>query len=374
MYRTNAQSRVIEEAFLRAGLPYRLVGATRFYGRREIKDILAYLRLIHNPDDSVSLMRVINTPPRGIGDKTVGALLDWASGEGLSTGDALDRLAHDATAGPFSGRARNALHDFARTLDGWRTAREELSVGNLLKRVLEDTVYRTYINDGTTEGEERWENVAELLNVATEYEALPLAAFLEDVSLVSDIDNLPAEAGAPTLLTLHAAKGLEFGVVFLVGLEEGLLPHSRSYDDPEAMAEERRLMYVGMTRAKHRLYLVYAFQRSTWGGRELALVSRFLEDIPGHLLTGNRVVGARRGGMMDRAAYRQATSWPAQAASTGDTAYRAGQRVSHPKFGEGLVIESRASGEDQEVTVVFDEAGLKRLLASLANLEILDSK
>lgn len=377
MYRTNAQSRVLEEVFIRQGLPYKLVGATRFYGRKEIKDVLGYLRAIHNPDDTVSLYRVINTPPRGIGDKTIQTLEAWAAEDGLTPGAALLRLADAPDEGPFTGKARSALAGFGSMLAGWREAKESTPLGDLLKLVLDETGYLSSLDDGTDAGEERAENVMELLNVAREYEHVPLPEFLAEVALVSEVDDLEESANAPTLLTLHAAKGLEFDVVFLVGLEEGVLPHSRSLEDPEEMAEERRLMYVGMTRARAKLFLVYCFQRTQWGGSNTNMRSRFIEDIPTSLITAAR-------GTRLSVGYREATRWttgmPPRVGRGGAAAeetsagpqFRAGQRVMHPRFGEGIVIESRPSGSDEEVSVVFDEAGLKRLMASFANMEILE--
>ncbi|MBN1430847.1 MAG: UvrD-helicase domain-containing protein [Anaerolineae bacterium] len=368
MYRMNAQSRAIEDAFVRSGLPYRLVGATRFYSRKEIKDVLAYLRLIHNPDDSVSLLRVIGTPPRGIGQKTVDALMTWATEQGISAGQALIDLVEGGAAAPFAGRARSSLAGFGEQLHRWRELRDSISLVDLLRRLLGDIGYATYINDGTEEGEQRWANVEELVNVAAEYEELPLSAFLEEVALVSEVDNLPEEVGAPTLLTLHAAKGLEFDVVFMAGVEDGILPHNRSWDDPEEMAEERRLMYVGMTRACRRLYLIHAFQRTRWGQTEINAPSRFLDDIPANLMTG------RSANQKSKPSFQQATRWeetakPPKGVGTAAGQFKAGQRVFHAKFGKGLVIESKQSGNDEEVSIAFEGAGVKRLLASFARLE-----
>jgi DNA helicase-2/ATP-dependent DNA helicase PcrA len=373
MYRTNAQSRAVEEAFLRAGLPYHLVGAQRFYGRKEIRDLIAYLRLIHNPADSVSLLRVVNTPPRGVGAKTLEQLQSAASAAGLAPGDVLRNLGeHGNTstfADLFAGRAGVSLANFGRALNRWHLARTELSVVQLMDLVLDGTGYKDYIDDGTEEGEERWANVMELRGVAAESDDLALAEFLEQVALVSDQDTL-AEAGqAPTLLTLHAAKGLEFPVVFILGLDEGVLPHQRSFDDPEAMHEERRLMYVGMTRAKDRLYLLRAFRRSLYGDSSLSEPSRFLEDIPDDLLAGN--VGRKKSSA--ERYYARATRWdrPSRVASVTAAKHKTGQRVRHGQFGEGIVVESKLSGGEEEVIVVFDEVGVKRLAADVANLEIL---
>ncbi|NIO71825.1 MAG: UvrD-helicase domain-containing protein, partial [Anaerolineae bacterium] len=266
MYRTNAQSRPIEDAFVWRGMPYKLVGATRFYERREIKDVLAYLRLIHNPYDNVSLARVINVPPRGIGSKTIAQLEKWAGEMGVAVYDALRVIGEGERAEgaeeaevPLSSRAQKALLGFATLLEGLIAARGKLDLLELLDLVLAKTSYADYVQDGTEEGRDRWANIMELRTVAKEYLDLPaetaLTTFLEEVALVSDVDNLDEQVDAPTLLTLHMAKGLEFPVVFMVGMEEGIFPHNRSMDDPDQMEEERRLCYVGITRAKERLYL-----------------------------------------------------------------------------------------------------------------------
>jgi DNA helicase-2/ATP-dependent DNA helicase PcrA len=368
MYRTNAQSRAFEDAFIRAGLPYRLVGATRFYARREIKDIVAFLRLIHNPTDGVSMARVINVPPRAIGRKTVGVLEDAARERGTSVYEVLEEIPNSTAQGPKLGtRAQRALAAFLEMLEGWIAARGSLTVAQLMDRVLEDTRYADYLRDGSEEGEERWANVLELHNVAADYEDMTLTDFLADVALVSDVDNLSDEVDAPTLLTLHSAKGLEFPVVFVTGLEDGLLPHSRSFDDPEQMAEERRLSYVGLTRAKDRLYLTYAFRRTRYGDSEPSVPSRFLDDIPPQLLSGSWRQARRD-------TSRHITAWQPtpEVARPAQPRFRTGQRVRHVTFGEGLVVESRVDGADEIVTVAFEEVGLKRLLANLAPLEPLE--
>jgi len=368
MYRTNAQSRAFEDAFIRAGLPYRLVGATRFYARREIKDLIAFLRLIHNPTDGVSMARVINVPPRGIGQKTVAFLEDTARERGISVYEVLKEIPNPKAQSPKLGaRAQRALVSFLELLEGWIAARAALTVAQLMDRVLEDTRYADYLRDGTEEGEERWANVLELRNVAAEYEDLTLTDFLADVALVSDVDNLSDEVDAPTLLTLHSAKGLEFPVVFITGLEDGVLPHSRSFDEPEQMAEERRLMYVGLTRAEDRLFLTYAFRRTRYGDSEPSVPSRFLDDIPPELVSGSW-------GKAQRDASRRATTWQPEpdARRLAQPQFHAGQRVWHATFGEGMVVESRADGSDEIVTAIFEDVGLKRLMASLAHLERLE--
>jgi DNA helicase II / ATP-dependent DNA helicase PcrA len=383
MYRTNAQSRAVEEAFLHAGLPYKLVGAQRFYGRKEIKDIVAYLRVVHNPADSVSLLRVINTPPRGLGAKTLELLTSTAGAAGVPATSVLRDLGTNGAKSPFAahlgGKAGAGLAGFGQLLERWQQAKGELSVEQLFQRVVDEVGYADFVNDGTEEGMERWANVLELRAVAAESPETGLGEFLEQVALVSDQDTLAEEAQAPTLLTLHAAKGLEFPVVFIVGLDEGILPHQRSFEDPEAMHEERRLMYVGMTRAKDRLYLLRAFRRSIYGDSGPSEASRFFDDIPEHLLTGN----LSRKQAKAEAYFQKATRWDSPAASPASagrasqpaaalaTRYRSGQRVRHKLFGEGIVIGSKVRGDDEEVDVAFEEVGLKRLVASIANMELL---
>jgi DNA helicase-2/ATP-dependent DNA helicase PcrA len=238
---------------------------------------------------------------------------------------------------------------------------------------LEDTRYADYIRDGSDEGEERWANVLELRNVAADYESHSLTEFLTDVALVSDVDNLSGDVDAPTLLTLHSAKGLEFPVVFITGLEEGLLPHSRSFDEPEEMAEERRLTYVGLTRAEDRLFLTYAFRRTRYGSSEATVPSRFLADIPTELTSGSWR-GARQSARQQETRWERST--PAKVVTfeerSNDPQYRAGQRVAHKAFGEGIVLASRLQGNDEIVTVNFEEEGEKRLMASFAPMEVLE--
>jgi DNA helicase-2/ATP-dependent DNA helicase PcrA len=370
MYRTNAQSRVLEETFLRANLPYRLVGAQRFYGRREVKDLIAYLRLVHNPADQVSLLRVLNTPPRGLGDKSVSALLQTAERAGIPASRVLLDLAvpDSQFAGTFPGRAGQALTQFGRQLSAWIGSEQELPLGVLVDHILADVRFRDYIDDGTEEGEERWENVQELRRLAEEYAELGMTTFLEYVALVSDQDTLTEAQNAPILLTLHAAKGLEFPVVFIVGLDEGLLPHSRSLGEPEAMAEERRLFYVGITRAKDRLFLVRAFRRRMIGVSEVSEPSRFLEDIPADRVAGDRPGRQTR----EQAVFERQTRWESLPTAPIQPRYRAGMRIRHPTFGEGMVLETRIAKDDEELTVQFERVGLKWLAASLAKIEILE--
>lgn len=370
MYRTNAQSRALEEAFLGASLPYRLVGAQRFYGRREIKDIIGYLRVIHNPSDQVSLLRVLNTPSRGIGDKTVAGLLSVAERNQVEPAQVLLDLAggHSSRfANAFDSRAQNALLSFAEPFSAWIAQKDDLELVPLIDRVLEDTGYRSYIDDGTEEGAQRLENIEELRLAAFDLEGIDLTAFLERVALVSDQDTLTEAQNAPTLLTLHAAKGLEFPVVIIIGMDEEMLPHRRSYDDAEAMAEERRLFYVGVTRAEERLFLVRSFRRRFAGASDLTEPSRFLADIPQDLLDGD----TGSGHAWERRSYESDTTWEPEVKTPPQPRFQSGMRVRHDTFGEGIVLETEISFDDEEITVEFEQHGIKHLVASLAQLEVL---
>ncbi len=372
MYRTNAMSRLIEEAFLQARLPYRLVGAQRFYGRREVKDVVAFLRLIHNPADEASLDRIINVPPRGIGEKTLTTLHMVARQNEMQPGEVLIDLARGDQSAfwkSFTGRAALPLADFGGMLANWRVAAQTLNVPELFDRVVKDLGYKEYIDDESEEGEDRWENVIELKRLADEYSTRTLDEFLENIALVSDQDTI-AEGNVPTLLTLHAAKGLEFGAVFIVGLDDGILPHSRSFDNPESMEEERRLFYVGITRAKDKLYLIRAIQRGGRGSQEETFPSRYLDDVPSDLLVGKTRTGRALRGQMPEAKWQTHHS-QGQPASVTPAKYRAGTRIKHPSWGEGIVLDSKVQDDDEIVDVVFESVGIKRLSASLANLKII---
>ena len=268
MYRMNAQSRAIEESFLRYGIRYQLVGGTRFYSRREVKDALAYLRVLRSDTDSVSFERIINVPARGIGDKTIEALRAAAAREGGSTWGAIEAAVTGELPG-LAPRTRNALAEFAVLVRRLRTRVGVLALPELLDEALEASGYRAMLADGSEDGEERWANLLELRAVTTRYDDLTpddaLDRLLEETALVADQDSYEGDADAVTLITLHAAKGLEFPVVFIAGLEEGLFPHSRALDDEKELEEERRLAYVGITRAKRRLFLSHAWRRATWG-------------------------------------------------------------------------------------------------------------
>ncbi len=482
LYRTNAQSRAIEEAFLRYGLRYQLIGGTRFYQRREVKDALAYLRVLRSDTDIVSYERIINLPGRGIGDKTLEVLRIAAAEPEQTYWSGLER----AAAGELlvlGARARAAVADFAGLVRRLRSRIGVLGLPELLDDVLEVSGYRAMLADGTEENEERWRNLLELRSVTTRYDDLApedaLDRLLEETALVADQDAYEADADAVTLITLHAAKGLEFGAVFISGMEEGVFPHSRALDDATQLEEERRLAYVGITRAKERLFLSHAWQRATWGpgGGGPSVPSRFLFEIPADLMEGPHLepgegsdagydldlaFGARRssrfgapiragGGAYragsgrpgapaagqpfvpsrDLAARRAAfdagapsgslavpgrrrfgdvaaadddhpdaafaddlpvrrsaaplagagaaparpASAPARSTSAprvrvpGERLFRDGDRVAHARFGDGVVVTSKLTRDDEEVTVAFRNGGVKTLLASMAHLE-----
>ena len=388
MYRTNAQSRALEEAMVRAGIPYKLVGATRFYARREIRDLVAYLRLVQNPYDSLSLQRVINVPGRGIGHRTVEELGRRASrlGVPLYTAIQLEVEPHEENAKTedrprFSPRTLSALQRFLQLLNELAGAAESEPTVSLVDLLLARLDYRSYLLNVLEDGEERWENVQELRAVSEQFSDLkPLAgleAFLESIALVSDVDNMEEQAEAVTLITLHQAKGLEFPVVFIVGMEEGVFPHIRSFDDPAQMEEERRLAYVGVTRAKERLYLLRAFRRSIMGSRMPNPPSRFLQDIPPHLIEAAPRAGPRTAASWSSpvpAAFMQRmepaplpTALPTEPLTA---SFQAGEHVRHQQFGEGIVVSCEPSRTDEVVTVAFKgSVGVKRLMLSYAPLE-----
>jgi DNA helicase-2/ATP-dependent DNA helicase PcrA len=381
------------------------VRGTRFYDRKEIKDVLAYLRLIHNPEDSVSLGRIINVPARAIGTKTIADLNRWAFELGSTpwqaiqqllaeaeqseidqtqSGDEVDSIEAAVIPAPFKSRARKSLEEFGRLMNMLINAKKKLTLPELFDLTVARTGYKNFIKDNTPEGEERWENILELRRKAEAYIHLDgsdaLSQFLEEVALVSDVDALGEEGSAPALLTLHTAKGLEFPVVFIVGMEDGLFPHSRSLTDSEAMEEERRLAYVGITRAEDRLYLTRAFRRAVYGFDEPTIPSRFLRDIPPELLDERSGKPARGGSSFgtgspftDRHRSQQISSRWNRISSSGVTAkttnFKAGDQVYHRKFGEGTVISVEVEGDDELVQVAFPDQGIKKLSASVAPLE-----
>jgi len=379
MYRTNAQSRALEDAFIKEQIPYKLVGGVGFYKRREVRDLLAYLRLVNNPNDTVSFNRIINTPKRGIGKKSHEDFQAWTLKRNMTYSEALEALAN-GEASPLGNSTAKKFVDFANLLRDWRKLADEGDLSALLDEIIARTGFTLYLHESsqtTDEALEREENVRELRGLMVARRDTPLSEFLEDMALVSDVDAIKDE-NTVTLLTLHAAKGLEYPVVFITGLEEGLLPHFRSLEEEEGMAEERRLLYVGITRAMNQLYLTYAFRRVMFGDSTPSRPSRFLGDIPTQLVEG---LSARLQQSTQERRYLSETTWestPAkpravQVASKPETKYRTGQRVRHAKFGEGTVIQSQMRSGDEEVTVSFKQPhGLKRLAASFANLVILE--
>ena len=380
MYRTNAQSRALEEAFIRYGTPYKLVAGTRFYERREIKDVIAYLRLIQNPYDSVSLSRAINVPRRGIGQRSLSELSHWAKSLGVPEYRALQLIDESKQVveaqHPFNSRGSRALTGFLGMMEEFIARSRELKLVALLDFVVKHSGYKEYVSN-EPDGEERWENILELRTVAKQHSDLKpqegLATFLEGVTLVSDVDGLDESVEAATLITLHQAKGLEFPVVFIIGMEEGILPHFKSLDDPEQMDEERRLCYVGITRAGQKLYLVRAFRRSLMGSSTVNLPSRFLNDIPTHLISGGDL-WQRENTQVTNTVYSWNKSSPVSPARTSTPAVsilelKAGDHVRHSQFGDGIVVSCQPVKDDSEVVIAFDGAGMKRLLMSFARLD-----
>jgi DNA helicase II / ATP-dependent DNA helicase PcrA len=382
MFRTNAQSRALEEAFRSINIPYRLIGGIRFYSRAEVRDVLAYMRVIQNPDDTISLKRIINVPARGLGKQTITRLEAWAAAGRLSMDQALASLEDTPEAAlPFAKKAAKGLIDFAAFLRKWRALRDSAPVGEVMFQVLQDTSYRDYLRDGTPEGMEKEQNVLEFLRAAESTERT-LAEYLTDIALVADVDNYDEDAEGAVMLTLHAAKGLEFPVVFIVGLEDGILPHMNAVDsgDSEDLAEERRLMYVGITRAKDVLHLTWARRRSQYGGLgESTKPSRFLTDIPSELVRGNlppppseyrRISSEWQPAIQIQGPTRAAPAARAKIVSL----YKKGQRVRHDRFGDGTIINSVIRGSDEELDIKFDTHGTKRVSATIAPLHLLEDE
>jgi DNA helicase-2/ATP-dependent DNA helicase PcrA len=370
-YRTNAQSRVVEEQLVRAGVPYKVIGGTRFYDRREVRDILAYLRVIANPDDEVSFRRIVNVPKRGIGTTSVLRLSATAVAHGRSIGRELE----EAEAAGLGGRALKGAQELAALLAELRAAARDHPPGQLVELVAKRTGYLDELAaERTHEAEGRMENIAELSGVADEYGTL--TELLETVALVSDSDELEAGTERVSLMTLHTAKGLEFPAVFLVGMEEGVFPHSRTLGEPDELEEERRLCYVGITRAERFLYLTHAWSRSLWGRTAPAMPSRFLAEVPDTLVReagGGRTYGAgvpvapRRGGADP---FRTAPGAPAPRTTSGaeSLGLGPGDDVAHERWGHGVVVSTRGEGDRAEATVRFDSVGTKHLLLCMAPL------
>jgi DNA helicase-2/ATP-dependent DNA helicase PcrA len=367
-YRTNAQSRVLEDIFMRAGIPYRVVGGVRFYERKEIKDLLAYLRLLVNPQDLVSARRVINTPKRGIGDATVAAIEEFSRWEEIPFIEAARRVDEISV---LAARARGAVASFVQVLDRLAAFVEDgMTPSQLVQAVAQESGYLAELEaERTVEAQGRIENIQELSGVAAEFEARGgegLSNFLEQVALVSDADQYDERDSTVTLMTLHIAKGLEFPVVFIVGMEDGVFPHYRSMTDAAQLEEERRLAYVGITRARERLYLTNAWSRSLFGQLSYNPPSRFLAEIPPELVRQIEPRGGRgRGGGVGGRGGQVSTirgGRPQVEVVPGDT-------VVHDRWGEGVVLAVNGLGGDMTATVAFEEVGEKRLMLSFAPLK-----
>lgn len=359
LYRTNAQSRSLEEAFLRYGVPYRIVGGQRFYDRKEIKDILAYVRLIFQPEDLVSFERIINVPARAVGAKSVQSFLNWKADNSMSMLEALGRVQECSTVTP---RARKSIDDFGKLLFDFRGLLDELKPAELIDSLIRRIDYMDYLNDRTPQGEARQENVRELLSVANEYQEVGLEGFLEEVSLVGGIDESHTEGQAVTLMTLHTAKGLEFPVVFMPGMEETLLPHSRAHYDHSEMEEERRLCYVGMTRAREELYMSYCMSRMLYGMPQHNTPSRFLSEIDAASQQHTMSESLNIGYDPDIAALppRDNSDEPRYVLEVEE-----GDKVEHSLFGVGTIMEIQGD----VAAVYFNTVGAKKLSLSIAPLK-----
>ncbi|MEM7340856.1 MAG: DNA helicase PcrA [Actinomycetota bacterium] len=382
-YRTNAQSRVLEEYLVRVGIPYKVVGGTRFYDRKEIKDAVAYLKAAANPNDEVSIKRVVNTPKRGVGDTTIGKVDNYAQMHGLPFIEGL----RNAEAAGVSGKAIRGIANFLELMDSFTEVMEK-GPGAALEAILRDTGYVIELEEERShEAEGRLENLQELIGQAHQFDTTD--EFLEQISLVTDADELAEDDSAVVLMTIHAAKGLEFPTVFLLGLEDGIFPHLRSMTDPDEMEEERRLAYVGITRAQERLYLTHAWARMIFGTTQYNPPSRFLNEIPSELVSeapGSRGQGrklrtsvfgasgtassfAGRDRVVDTALNPRGplTDGPPSDGAAGDL--RIGDDVFHRKWGDGVVLDLRGTGDKTEVVVRFPSVGEKTLLLAWAPLE-----
>lgn len=356
LYRTNAQSRSIEEQFVRFGMPYKIVGGVRFYDRAEIKDIMAYLRLIYQPEDIVSFSRIANVPARGLGAKSIQNFIDAKTEHGWTLDESLTKLDEIK----LTPKARAALTDFSEIIWKFREASEEMTVSILLESLLKRLDYFKYLEDGSLQAEARQENVKELISVAKAYSEVGLSSFLEEIALVSDLDGLNQSNDSVTLMTMHAAKGLEFPVVFVPGMEESLFPHSRALYDQSEMEEERRLCYVAMTRAKEELYLISAQSRVLYGGIQVNQPSRFIADIGGIVTTDS----------YNSFDFSGQTLGPKK--SDSEPRYEVylenGNQIRHQVFGVGTVMEI----DGDTIAVYFKGRGLKKLNTSFAPIEKLE--
>ncbi|MFM8447100.1 MAG: 3'-5' exonuclease, partial [Candidatus Nanopelagicaceae bacterium] len=380
-YRTNAQSRVFEEVFMRAGLPYKVVGGVRFYERREIKDFLAYLKVLVNLEDEVSLRRIINVPKRGIGDRAIESIESIANSRGLSFWQSLNVVANNSELG---GRATASLSNFVSLILALNVLVEAgTKPSTILEAVLEQSGLLAELQNSTDpQDESRVENLQELVAVSMEYQETPienlpedsvisLAGFLEQVALVADSDEIPEgedHGGVITLMTLHTAKGLEFPTVFLTGMEDGIFPHNRTLGERDELEEERRLAYVGLTRAQERLYLTRAEYRSAWGAPNYNPASRFLSEIPESLIDWRtRTFAAKPKFVQSAPPHPRASATGKKTATT--ISLNIGDRVAHDTFGLGTVVKISGEGDRTEATINFGQLGDKRLLLRYAPVE-----
>ncbi|QWG26436.1 DNA helicase PcrA [Bacillus mycoides] len=381
LYRTNAQSRMIEEIFLKSNIPYKIVGGTKFYDRKEIKDILAYLRLIGNPDDEISFARIINMPKRGVGATSIDKIINYGVQNGISLTAVLDEIEHVGV----SAKITKAVKEFAGLLHNWVNMQEYLSVTELVEEVIEKTGYRDMLkNERSLEAEGRLENLDEFLSVTQTFESQSedksLVAFLTDLALVADIDRVdedPTAGEEVILMTMHSAKGLEFPVVFIVGLEEGIFPHTRSLMEEDEMQEERRLAYVGITRAEEELYLSNAQMRTLFGRTSMNAASRFITEIPSELVESlNETAPKRETSFGAKGRTTSATTTRSRSAfvrpavkTTGgeQIGWAVGDKASHQKWGVGTVVSVKGEGDAKELDIAFPSPiGVKRLLAKFA--------
>jgi DNA helicase-2/ATP-dependent DNA helicase PcrA len=399
LYRTNAQSRVVEDTFVKSNVPYLMVGGHKFYDRKEIRDVLSYLTLIANEDDSMSFERVINEPKRGIGSTSIAKLQAFADENNWSL---LKAARSVQIANGISSRARNSIEDFAKMIDALRKSGEFLNITELTEAVLEQTGYRAALEKSRTmESEARLENIDEFLTVTKQFDDkneaegneiadengdnIQLVDFLADLALVSDQDSVEEEPSAVTLMTLHAAKGLEFPVVFLVGMEDGIFPLSRAMMDQEQLEEERRLAYVGITRARQKLYITNAYSRMLYGRTQNNPASRFILEIGNqYLKSENEEMGTTRNSA-DRTypfdnnrnaratasvyGNTQSTAVKANGTGAGKVSWNAGDKVEHKAWGVGTVVKVSGAGEDAELDIAFKDQGIKRLLAAFAPIK-----
>jgi len=375
LYRMNSQSRVIEEALMKYGIPYRIYGGLRFYDRKEIKDLIAYLRVIVNPADDVSLRRIINVPRRGIGDATINKLEQIANREGESLFSIiLDLDKYEE----ISSRIAKKIEDFAGLISNLIAMKEIMPLTEFITTLLEDTGYKAMLEEEKTiESENRLENIKEFVSAAREFEndneGAGLVEFLENIALVSDLDKLGEGEPALNVMTLHSAKGLEFPVVFIAGMEEYLFPHSRAMYSEEEMEEERRLCYVGVTRAKEKLYLTHALKRTLYGTMRYNVPSRFLDEIPEMLLDleDANSKGSQKLPFAEEENQREPNAVPKDTASKshGERSFCLGERVLHSRFGEGMIVSIRGEEGDQEITIAFDRGGIRTFIAAYAPLK-----